>query len=380
MRIGLLGHGTIGVGADRIIKEREDMEVVKILSLVVDDEMAGRTAASAEEIMEDPSIDTVVEVMGGIHPAFEYIKAALEHKKNVVTANKAVVAACYDDILALAEQNGVSFRCTAAVGGSIPWLVNIERARRVNELTAVGGIMNGTTNFILHKMLTEKAEFDEVLKEAQDLGYAEKDPSADIDGDDIRRKLLISANMAFGISLPEDDVQTFGIRNARLKDCEWGADQGLTLKLAGFSEKREDGSVSAYVAPVFLGKEDVLSAIPANYNLVRYTGTYCGTQSFIGEGAGRFPTAHNVVEDLIDILETPETFYTMKRTACPVSNESVLLSWYIRTAEESLIPESFGAEACRGAFVTARVSVKEMLDWAVKSLEKDNKLFIAAIG
>ena len=378
MKIGLLGHGTIGVGVDRIIKKRDDMEVKKILSLVIDDEMEGRTAADLSDITMDPEIDTVVEVMGGIHPAFEYIKEAMEQKKNVVTANKAVVAACYDELIALAEENGVSLRCTAAVGGSIPWLVNIERARRVNDISEVGGIMNGTTNFILHKMLTEQAEFDDVLKEAQDLGYAEKDPSADIDGDDIRRKLLISANTAFDVSIPEEAIPTFGIRTARLKDISWGLSNGLTLKLKACAVKNADGQIEkAFVEPVFLKPGDVLSAIPANYNLVYYTGSYCGTQSFIGEGAGRFPTAHNVVEDLVDILETPETFYTVKRER-KVPENHVKRLYYVRTTAEDLWLAQTAHEEAEGVYCL-EAYVDEIHPWAEQMKEKDPGFFMAAI-
>ena len=380
MKIGLLGHGTIGIGVDRIVKKRDDMEVTKILSLVVDDEMAGRTAASIDDIVEDPMIDTVVEVMGGIHPAFEFIKSAMEHGKNVVTANKAVVAACYDELLRLAEENRVSFRCTAAVGGSIPWLVNIERAKRVNHIAEVDGIMNGTTNFILHKMFSERAEFAETLKEAQDLGYAEKDPSADIDGFDIRRKIQISANVAFDVSLNEEEIQTFGIRNVRLRDIEWGMNRGLTLKLTASAVRMDEEDVSCFVCPTFLEKDDIMAAIPRNYNLVSYTGSYCGTQSFIGEGAGRFPTAHNVVGDLADISENPETFYTVKRNKVSVNNAAAVRKFYIRTAGEK---DSFlkfaGLETMeKDVYLTDEVRVSDMLFWAERRLKTDPDLFIAA--
>ena len=176
MKIGLLGHGTIGTGVDHIVKGRDDMEVTKILSLIIDAEMQGRTARDIDDITEDPEIDTVVEVMGGIHPAYEFIVKAMKAGKNVTTANKAVVAAYYDEFVRLAKECGVVFRCTAAVGGGIPWLTSIEKAKHTDCIENISGIMNGTTNYILSSMEAglnpdgtpneNAVSFAEVLKEA----------------------------------------------------------------------------------------------------------------------------------------------------------------------------------------------------------------------
>ena len=213
MNIGLLGFGVVGGGVLELTQSRSDIAVSRVL---LRSPKAGLPEGLAtydfNDILTDNAIDTVVEVMGGLHPAYEYVSAAMERGKNVVTANKALIAAYYPELTALAKEKGVALRCTAAVGGGIPWLVNLARVKRLDTVGAVGGIMNGTTNFIMDAMHKSPVDFPAILKEAQDLGYAEADPSADIDGDDIRRKLCISANIAFDAVLEETAIPTFGIR------------------------------------------------------------------------------------------------------------------------------------------------------------------------
>ena len=192
MNIGLLGFGVVGGGVLELTQSRSDIAVSRVL---LRSPKAGLPEGLAtydfNDILTDDAIDTVVEVMGGLHPAYEYVSAALARGKNVVTANKALIAAYYTELTALAREKGAALRCTAAVGGGIPWLTNLERVKRLDTVCAVGGIMNGTTNFIMDAMHKAPVDFPAILKEAQDLGYAEADPSADIDGDDIRRKLCI---------------------------------------------------------------------------------------------------------------------------------------------------------------------------------------------
>ena len=378
MNIGLLGHGTIGIGVDRIIKKRNDMKVTRVMSLVVDDEIEGRLAETIDDIVNDPEIDTVVEVMGGVHPAFEFVSAALKHGKNAVTANKALVAACYEELLALAEENHVSFRCTAAVGGSIPWLVNIERANRVDRIEALGGIMNGTTNFIMSAMTNEGADFSETLKKAQELGYAEKDPSADIDGPDVRRKLNISVNAAFGVITSEDEIPTYGIRSVTAADVRNASSMGRTIKLIASSEMK-DGVISAVVEPTLLTSDDLKAAIPSNFNLVWYRGAYCGEQCFTGQGAGRFPTAYNVVEDLVDIQAQHPGFYTEGRKHASIDNSNVLRSYYVRSAASDEYLASVTETVCDGYVITKPVRVSEMHEYLKKQTENGNDIFAASL-
>ena len=184
MRIGLLGFGVVGRGVYDITSKRDDMQVVRVVCLedvVLPDAEVTR---DFQTVLKDDSIDTVVEAMGGLHPAYEFVRAAMEAGKNIVTSNKALVAAFYDELLPLAEEKGVCFRCTAAVGGGIGWLSELERARRVEPIRFVGGIMNGTCNYILDSMTRLGLDYGEALKQAQALGYAEANPSTDVDGID----------------------------------------------------------------------------------------------------------------------------------------------------------------------------------------------------
>ena len=365
MKIGLFGHGTIGVGVDRIASSIPGMEVRKILSLVVDEEMKGREASSVDEIVCDPEIDTVVEVMGGVEPAFTFIKRAMEAGKNVVTANKAVVAAHYEDLARIASEHGVAFRFTASVGGSIPWLVNLARATRVGSVEAIEGIMNGTTNFILNRMTNDGASFESALKEAQELGYAERDPSADIDALDVRRKLLISANVGFSVLLREEDLPTYGIRFVRPEDIAYAKDQNAVIKLVASASRTEGNGVSAFVMPSFVPADSLQAAVAANYNVISYTGSYSGTQSYIGEGAGRFPTAYNVVEDLMDIRDSFAVPYQCEFPPCAPENGNVMRRFYLRCGTR--------------VTVTDRISFDEARKAADESLKNGQETFFAVL-
>ena len=209
MKIGLLGFGVVGRGVYDILAERKDISVGTVLCRRDLGELTARTTRDMADIIADPEIDTVVEVMGGLHPAFEYVSEALKAGKNVVTSNKHLLCHYYQELNKLAKEHGAVLRGTAAVGGGIPWLVNLERAARVDRISKLSGIMNGTTNYIMDAMNKSDVDFADVLKKAQELGYAEADPSADIDGWDIQRKLIISAGVAFGVCLQEEDVQAF---------------------------------------------------------------------------------------------------------------------------------------------------------------------------
>ncbi len=378
MKIGLLGHGTIGGGVDQIIGGIEGMEVKSVVSLEVDDSFRDRHVNGIDDIVNDPEIDTVVEVMGGVEPAFTFVSKAMKAGKNLVTANKALVAAHYEDLIRLSEENGVSFRATASAGGSIPWLVNLSRAKRADTILELAGIMNGTTNFILSKMKNEGADFDETLREAQALGFAEADPSADIDGADIRRKLNISANIAYDVQIPEDSIDTFGIRNVTSQDIRNAAALGRTLKLAGFSGKTEDG-IFAYVEPVLLPSEDVMAYIPSNYNLIRYRGAYAGIQSYVGEGAGRYPTAYNVVEDLFDILAGEKHFYTVTAVPAVPDNTAPVHRYYVRTSVITPGLLEMAEDRQDGYVITKPVSVRGMHSFIREQLIRDPAAFIAGI-
>lgn len=378
-KIALLGYGVVGKGAYDIIDKRDDMEVARVLVRREIDEIAAISTTDIADIVSDPSIDTVVEVMGGVHPAFEYISAALRAGKNVVTANKAVISACYRELTALAAENGVALRCTAAVGGGIPWLINLERCCRIDTVTEVSGIMNGTTNYIMDAMHRAPVAFADILKKAQELGYAEADPSADIDGDDIRRKLTISANIAFGALLNEEDIPMFGIRTVTDGDIAAFQREGYVCKLIATARHTESG-VAAWLEPTLVDAHALEAAVPANYNLISFRSEYLGRQSYYGQGAGRYPTASNVVQDCVDIAYGKKAFYADKSQPMQPDNSGVEHGYYVRCAVTDRWLDSVTEKTMGDGVVTAPVSVEAMLSWARAKLAEDPALFIAAIG
>ena len=235
-----------------------------------------------------------------MHPAYEYIKAALSAGKNVVTANKAVIAAFYPELSETAKANGVSLLFSASAGGGIPWLKNLARAKEVDELLSLRGVMNGTTNYILDKMTGENQDYGTALKEAQEAGFAEADPSSDVEGLDTRRKLAVSLLAGFGIFADETSIPAFGITGIRPEDIAAAEKAGAVIKLVGFAEASGD-KLSAYVVPVFVPANDLIATLHGADNAFSYTAKALGTQCFTGAGAGRYPTATNVIRDLKDL-------------------------------------------------------------------------------
>jgi homoserine dehydrogenase len=374
MIIGLMGFGTIGAGVYELCKEQKDLQVKYVLDIreVGIPELTHR----AEDLFEDAEVDTVVEVMGGLHPAYEFVSAALKAGKNVVTANKYLVATYYDELLALAKEKGVAFRCTAAVGGGIGWLTSLERVRRIEPVNAVEGIMNGTTNYILTNMTNNGLSFETALCEAQALGYAEADPSADIDGLDVKHKLLLSANIAFDVSLDVNEIFTAGIRTITDGDIRNFKDRGYTCKLMGVACK-EEGKIAAFVQPNLLPADSLTASVPTNFNLISYDTAYTGKMSFYGQGAGRYPTGANVVQDLLDLQNGVEDFYSKESASAKVENEIVSFQYYLRTT--SAKKESVAAESWNDAILTKKMSVAEMAALFHEIKEEDPKAFIAAV-
>ena len=368
MNIGLLGFGVVGRGVYEITEAREDMQVTKVLCL---EDICLPDAQSVKDIkliVEDPQIDTVVEAMGGLHPAYEFVRAAIENGKNVVTSNKALVCSFYDELLPLAKEKGVSFRSTAAVGGGIGWLSELERARRVQKIQEVGGIMNGTCNYILDNMTRFGLDYADVLKQAQKLGYAEANPSTDVDGIDTWHKVILSSNIAFGVSLDKDTVPVAGIRNIKAEDVENFKAHGLVCKLIS-TGKCSDGVYTAYVQPTLVKEGELEAAVPMNYNLITFMGETSDRMSFYGQGAGRYPTAYNVVQDLMDVL-SGRSFYSPYGGKADVDN-SEALTWYVRGNWTGEVTDTWG-----DAVITGKVSVADMHAWR----QANPEAFIAALA
>ena len=379
MKIALLGCGVVGGGVLEIAQKRSDMSVKYVLVRRDKPELGDKAVKDINVILNDKEVDTVVEVMGGLSPAFEYVAAAMRAGKNVVTANKHLVAHYYKELVSLASEMNVAFRCTPAVGGGIPWLVNLERVKRLDDVRSFCGIMNGTTNFILDAMHTNGADFSEVLAEAQRLGYAEADPSADIDGLDIQRKAVISANVAFDACLSEEDVPVFGIRSISSCDIAAAESRERICKMLAFGEKSASGAVSCYVEPCFVPSGELEAAVSTNRNVISFVTELTGKESFYGQGAGRYPTAYNAVADCADMIRGVKEFYTSLVRDVPVDNTAAWHRYYVRFSGSDDFLASVESEKCGDGIITMPVPVAKMHEWAAKAKEADPGVFIAGL-
>lgn len=308
MRIAILGYGTVGKGLVEMIegnKEKRNIEITNILVRNKDKYKSSRYSDKITENIEDvfnTDIDILVELMGGLHPSYEYIKRALENKINVVTANKDMLAEYGDKLVKISKDNKVSLRFEASVGGGIPVLKPLTESLEGNNIESVYAILNGTTNFILSKMYDEGLPYEEVLKEAQDLGFAEANPEADVEGYDAARKLSILSTLAYHRRVYWKDFYLEGISNIDMKDIDYAKKMGCKIKLVGQSRKN-DKTVSGFVRPVLVDNNSLLSKIDNEYNIVVLNGNSVGELSFVGKGAGKEPTGSAVYSDLIDILD-----------------------------------------------------------------------------
>ena len=359
MRIGLLGFGVVGRGVYDLTAPRDDISVAKVVCLEDVTLPDATVTKDFQDVLNDDSIDTVVEAMGGLHPAYEFVRAAIEAGKHIVTSNKALVATFYDELIPLAKEKGVCFRCTAAVGGGIGWLSELERARRMQTIEKVGGIMNGTCNYILDSMTRLGLTYADALAQAQALGYAEANPSTDVDGIDTWHKVILSSNIAFGISLDTSTVPAAGISKIKASDVANFAAHGLVCKLIS-TGKCQDGKVSAYVQPTLVKQGEPESAVPANFNLITLVGSASGRMSFYGQGAGRYPTAYNVVQDLADVL-AGRGFYSPYGEKVAAENTDTMV-YYVSGASDAWLEENT-AEHWGDAVVTKPVGVEEIHTW-----------------
>ena len=315
IKIGMLGLGTVGTGVYKVLKSQQEemlpklgarVELKKILvrnvekaAAKVDDPSIITT--NFEDIANDPEIEIVVEVMGGKQPAMNYILACLDAGKNVVTANKDLVASEGKKILATAKRNGKDFLYEASVAGGIPIIRPVKQCLAANHITELMGIFNGTTNFILTNMSQEGMEFGDALRLAQDMGYAEADPTADVEGLDAGRKVAILASAAFNSRVTFEDVYTEGITKITATDIEYAKEMGCTIKLLGVAKDTPEG-IEARVHPMLIDSNHPLATVNDSYNAVFVNGDAVENAMFYGRGAGEFPTASAVVGDLFEIV------------------------------------------------------------------------------
>ncbi len=312
MFVAVMGYGTVGSGVvellyknhDSIVKRsmQDSLELKYILDIrdFPDSPYHDKFTKDFDVILNDPEVQIVVETMGGVTFAYDFVKKLLLAGKSVVTSNKELVASKGYELLQIANEKNVNFLFEASVGGGIPIIRPITQCLAANEIDEIAGILNGTTNYILTKMITEKATFEDALANAQALGYAEKDPTADVDGHDACRKICILAALAFGKHVYPDSVHTEGIRTITLADVAYAASWGGVIKLIASAKKINDESITVTVGPAFVAKHSQLAGVDDVFNAILVRGDATGDVVFYGKGAGKMPTASAVVADVID--------------------------------------------------------------------------------
>ena len=309
--VAIMGHGVVGSGVAEVLRKNaagiahkagESIEIRRILDLreFPDLPYADLFTKNFDDILNDPEIRIVVETMGGLTPAYDFVKRCLLAGKSVVTSNKELVAAKGDELLEIAKERNLNFLFEASVGGGIPILRPIDQCLAANEVYEIAGILNGTTNFMLTRMIEDGMSFDEALALAQSLGYAERDPSADVGGHDACRKICILASLAFGKHVFPEQVHTEGITAVTGEDVACAAAMDSVIKLIGRAVRRQDGKLYTLVAPMVIPRSSLLSDVNDVFNGIMVRGDAIGDVVFYGRGAGKLPTASAVVADVID--------------------------------------------------------------------------------
>lgn len=312
-KIAVLGYGTVGSGVVEVLETNstsiekragEGIEVKYVLDLrdFPGDPIQEKIVHDVDVIINDNEIDVVVEVMGGIEPAFTFVKKALEAGKSICTSNKALVAAHGPELLEMAKERDLNFMFEASVGGGIPIIRPLNQSLTADEITQITGILNGTTNYILTKMSREGSSYEEVLKEAQELGYAERNPEADVEGYDACRKIAILTSLAFGSTVKFEEIETEGITNISTADFKYAEKLGCVVKLLATSFKK-DGKVYAITAPFMIDSTHPLYNVNDVLNGIYIRGNVIGDVMFFGAGAGKLPTASAVVADIVDCVK-----------------------------------------------------------------------------
>jgi homoserine dehydrogenase len=312
MNIAVMGYGVVGSGVAEVLAKNHDQIVRKSrqddmqLKYILDrrtfpgDVNEHLVVSDFSKIIEDDSVKIVVETMGGLHPAYEFVLECLNAGKSVVTSNKELVAEKGCELLKAAQEHNVNFLFEASVGGGIPIIRPITQCLAANDINEIAGILNGTTNFILTMMIKEGMDFDEALRLAQRNGYAERDPSADIEGHDACRKIAILAALCFGKHVYPADIETEGITKITLADVDYAANWGGVIKLIARAKKLENGKITAIVSPAFVEYGSQLAGVDDVFNAILVRGDAIGDVVFYGRGAGKLPTASAVVADVID--------------------------------------------------------------------------------
>ena len=344
-KVAIMGFGTVGSGVYEIISKKdfkkslsEDLEVKYILDIRDFDEPKGLLTKEFDDILNDGEVTIVAEVMGGLHPAYEFTKKLLESGKSVVTSNKELVATYGTELLNLAWENGVQYLFEASVGGGIPVIAAMINNLGANRITKIAGILNGTTNYILTEMFTKGKDFDEVLKKAQELGYAERNPAADVEGHDACRKIAILSSLAWGKFVDYSRISTEGITNITLEDVKYAEKLDSVIKLIGYADIDESDRVYARVSPMMIKKDNPISGVNDVFNAVMVSCDNLGDAMFYGRGAGKLPTASAVVADIMECQKHKKMhniFWEETNENFLVADEEKEVSYFVRIKGEN---------------------------------------------
>ncbi len=400
-KVAVLGYGTVGSGVVEVLDTNaaevaesagEKIELKYILDLrdFPGDKHETQVVHDINIILDDPEIDVICETMGGIEPAFSFEKSALERGKSVCTSNKELVAAHGPELVELAKKNGASYLFEASVGGGIPLLRTINDSMKHEKIDSITGILNGTTNYILTKMDKEGAGYETVLKAAQEKGYAEKNPEADVEGYDACRKIAILSSLMSGMHVNYEDIYTEGISKINIDDFEYARNMNMAIKLLGMCKKNENGFFSI-VAPFLIPLENPLANVNGVFNAINVHGNMVGDVMFYGRGAGKNATASAVVADVIDIIKHKGKHIdvNMKAEKAVLSpKDNAVRMFFVRVPEnlKEQALEIFGsnieevtAEGVHGefAFVTNNLAEKDFEEkiWKMDSVKGYIRLY-----
>ncbi|MCX7715111.1 MAG: homoserine dehydrogenase [Clostridia bacterium] len=375
-KIAIMGFGTVGSGVYEIMRKNAsgisrkasaDIDIKYILDIRDFSSHPENQlfTKSFDDILNDSEVEVVVEVMGGLHPAYEFTKAALEAGKSVVTSNKELVATYGSELLKIAEDNNINYMFEASVGGGIPIIRPLHQCLAANEINQIIGILNGTTNYILTQMIRAGKSFEEALADAQAKGYAERNPAADVEGHDACRKIAILSSLASGKHVDYNEILTEGITGITLEDVHYADSLGYVIKLIGFSDIQADGRVFARVCPMLVQKSSPLAGVEDVFNAIMVKGDSIGEVMFYGRGAGKLPTASAVVADVIDcvkhINKSKHIMWTKTAENFMISADDVYVSYFVRATTDKAFVKNQIPEAefvsCDGnetVFVTPR--------------------------
>lgn len=371
LKVAIMGHGTVGSGVYDVFAQNaaqiakavgEEVEVKYVLDLRDFSKLsyADKFVTDFSVIENDPEVCVVAEVMGGVGAAYEFSKRCLKAGKSVCTSNKELVAVHGEELLALAKEHNVNYLFEASVGGGIPLIRPMMQCLAANQIEEICGILNGTTNYILSQMIHNGVAFDDALRQAQKMGYAENDPTADIEGHDACRKICILSDLAFGDKIDPDEVSCQGISGITLDDVAAASELGYVIKLIGRAKRTESGKIFAFVAPHLVPKTSPLACVEDVFNGILVTGNMVGEVMFYGQGAGKHATASAVVADMMDAIAHRE-----KRRPVEWSDGSQKLllpidqlesAWYVRGE----VPAEFAAKTVAGAALTVPMTAAEL--------------------